>query len=63
MVTLVRQRREAARKDLVELPAGTLEEGEAPLACSRRELREETGLTGGAWREADSVLYDAWFLP
>src|SRR5436309_669383 len=30
-VTLVRQLREAARKQLLELPAGTLEEGESPL--------------------------------
>jgi len=51
MVTLVRQRREAARKQLLELPAGTLEEGESPLESARRELEEETGLTGGAWRE------------
>jgi ADP-ribose pyrophosphatase len=51
MVALVRQRREAARKELLELPAGTLEEGEQPLACARRELAEETGLTGGTWRE------------
>ena len=52
MLTLVRQRREAVRSELLELPAGTLEEGEAPLACARRELAEETGLTGGTWREA-----------
>jgi ADP-ribose pyrophosphatase len=51
MVTLVRQTREPARKQLVELPAGTLEEGEAPLECARREVREETGLSGGEWRE------------
>ncbi len=50
-VTLVRQRREAARAELVELPAGTLETGEEPLASAQRELAEETGLTGGAWRE------------
>jgi ADP-ribose pyrophosphatase len=50
MLTLVRQRREAVRTDLLELPAGTLEEGEAPLACARRELEEETGLTGGTWQ-------------
>jgi ADP-ribose pyrophosphatase len=51
MVALVRQRREAARKELLELPAGTLEEGEQPLDSARRELEEETGLTGGTWRE------------
>jgi ADP-ribose pyrophosphatase len=50
-VTLVRQLREPARARLVELPAGGLEEGEQPLETARRELREETGLTGGEWRE------------
>ena len=50
-VTLVRQRREAARKELLELPAGTLEPGEEPLAAAKRELEEETGLRGGEWRE------------
>ncbi len=51
-VTLVRQLREATRSELLELPAGTLEPGEAPLEAARRELAEETGLTGGAWRQA-----------
>jgi len=50
-VALVRQPREATRKRLVELPAGTLEPGEDPLATAKRELAEETGLTGGTWRE------------
>src|SRR2546425_1223967 len=54
MLNLVRQRREAARRKLVELPAGTLEDGEAPLESAQRELEEETGLTGGTWREAAS---------
>jgi ADP-ribose pyrophosphatase len=49
-VVLVRQLREPARKKLLELPAGTLDAGEEPEACARRELEEETGLTGGDWR-------------
>jgi ADP-ribose pyrophosphatase len=50
-VWLVRQLREAARKQLVELPAGARDEGEEPLDAAKRELREECGLTGGDWRE------------
>ena len=50
-VALVRQLREATRKRLLELPAGTAEPGETPLATARRELQEECGLTGGEWRE------------
>jgi ADP-ribose pyrophosphatase len=50
-VTLVRQLREPARRRLLELPAGTAEEGEEPQDTARRELQEECGLTGGEWRE------------
>ena len=50
-VTLVRQVREATRKSLLELPAGTAEAGEQPLETAQRELREECGLRGGEWRE------------
>lgn len=46
-VCLVRNFRHAVGKTLIELPAGTLEPGEAPEATARRELQEETGLIAG----------------
>jgi ADP-ribose pyrophosphatase len=43
-VLLVRQYRHATGGDLLELPAGTLEENENPEVCAAREIREETGM-------------------
>ncbi len=43
----VRQYRPATRGVLLELPAGTLEPGEAAEACAAREVREETGYAAG----------------
>jgi ADP-ribose pyrophosphatase len=42
-ILLLRQFRYAARGELWEIPAGTLERGESPLECVRREIEEETG--------------------
>jgi ADP-ribose pyrophosphatase len=61
-VVLVRQPREPARKRLIELPAGTLEEGEEPEATARRELEEETGLSGGRWRSLGRFWTSPGFL-
>ncbi|PJF28336.1 MAG: ADP-ribose pyrophosphatase, partial [Phototrophicales bacterium] len=44
---LVRQFRIAADQILLEIPAGTLEPGESPLDCAKRELQEETGFHPG----------------
>jgi ADP-ribose pyrophosphatase len=44
---LVRQYRHATGGDLLELPAGTLEEDEDPEVCAAREIREETGMAAG----------------
>lgn len=46
-IVLIRQYRQAAGQTLLEIPAGTLEDGEAPEACAVRELAEETGLSAG----------------
>jgi ADP-ribose pyrophosphatase len=43
-IHMVRQYRKAFDRELLEIPAGKLEPGEAPDACARRELAEETGL-------------------
>ena len=44
-VILVRQYRYAVSSELLEIPAGTLEPGEEPKDCAKRELEEETGYT------------------
>jgi len=48
-IILVRQYRYAAGRELLEIPAGTLELGEDPYMCAVRELREETGYAASAW--------------
>jgi ADP-ribose pyrophosphatase len=45
-VLLVRQAREAIRRQILEIPAGILDvPGEQAAACAARELEEETGYT------------------
>ena len=44
---LIKQYRYAANGPLIEIPAGRLDEGEEPIACARRELLEEVGVTAG----------------
>jgi len=46
----IRQHRWAAGRELLELPAGTLEIGEVPEDCARRELAEETGFAASKWQ-------------
>ena len=42
-IVLVEQYRKALERSIIEIPAGKLEKGEAPLTTAIRELEEETG--------------------
>jgi len=48
-ILIERQYRHAAGQFLLELPAGRIEPGEAPLAAAKRELIEETGFRAKKW--------------
>ncbi len=48
-VFLVRQFRYPVGRTLLELPAGKLDAEEEPLACAKRELLEECGLSAKTW--------------
>jgi ADP-ribose pyrophosphatase len=50
-VILIRQYRHAAGQELLEIPAGTLHDGEDPLECAFRELEEETGYRAATMTE------------
>ena len=56
-VALVRQYRCPLERLTLEIPAGKLDTpGEDPLACARRELREETGLCARSWQLLTPML-------
>ena len=43
---------------VLELPAGAIEAGEAPLDCARRELEEETGYVAAAFEPVAEYIVD-----
>jgi ADP-ribose diphosphatase len=46
-VALVKQYRHPARRELLEIPAGRIEDGETPEMCAAREMEQETGFRAG----------------
>ena len=54
-VVMVKQYRHSVGDYLLEIPAGTMEPGESPLNCARRELEEETGLMAKEFVELSQV--------
>jgi len=54
-IVMERQYRYPLGRDFIELPAGKMEPGEAPLATAKRELREETGYSAAHWEFMASI--------
>jgi ADP-ribose pyrophosphatase len=53
-IILLRQYRYGSDEIMYEVPAGTIDPGEKPLSCAKRELREETGYIGKNWKSLGS---------
>lgn len=61
-IILERQYRHAAGRFLLELPAGRIEPGEAPLAAAKREMIEETGYRAKRWTLLANYFASPGFL-
>lgn len=59
LLVVVTQTRAGAGERTLELPAGSIEEGETPEECAARELVEECGLRAASWRK----LGEFWAAP
>ena len=55
-IVCVRNVRPTVGATLLEIPAGTLEPGEAPEAAAARELAEETGYRAARWTRLAEVI-------
>ena len=61
-IILIRQYRHAAGQFLLELPAGRIDTGEAPLAAAKREMIEETGFHARRWTLLTKYFASPGFL-
>lgn len=55
-LVMVRQYRHAIGDYIWEIPAGTLDPGESPLKCAKRELIEEIGYSAECWEELGAII-------
>jgi ADP-ribose pyrophosphatase len=59
-ILLIKQYRNAVKKKLWEIPAGTMDNGEeSPVDCAQRELAEETGYKAKTFIK----LFEGYLLP
>jgi len=55
-ILLVKQYRYPIGGDVIELPAGKLDNNEDPQHCAERELREETGYVAQRWTKLTTIM-------
>ena len=54
-IVFIRQFRPVVGKYVWEIPAGTLEKNERPLACAKREIKEEIGFSARLWQKIGEI--------
>jgi ADP-ribose pyrophosphatase len=54
-ILMLRQYRHALGGFIWEIPAGTMDPGETPLECAKRELEEETGFSADTWTSLGEI--------
>ena len=60
-IIMIRQYRYPVGKEIMEIPAGIMEEGETPIGAAFRELKEETGYTAGEMEKVFSFYSSPGF--
>ncbi len=58
-VIIEKQYRYPIGKEIYEIPAGLIDEGETPIEAAKRELLEETGYAAESWQEITSFYPSA----
>ncbi len=53
---MIKQYRHAIGKYIWEIPAGTLNQNESPIACAKREIVEEIGYSANEWEKLGEII-------